>query len=99
MSEKLHEWPDIVIREDRTISTELFYPRNEDQPNAIEIGLCDVRAADGLRIVYDFERDGWSIMQATKSSWHLDDDLDQGWTEVYFAQAWAMDPEALEDSG
>lgn len=46
------------------VEIELWYPRIEDNIKSIQISLGDVRAADNIRIQYDFERDGWSIQQA-----------------------------------
>lgn len=45
------------------IDAELEYPRIAGNKNAVQVGLMDVRAADGLLIVFDFERNGWSIMR------------------------------------
>jgi hypothetical protein len=68
---------------------DLFYPREEGNAKALEIGLCDVRAADSLRITYDFDRDGWSILQASIFEWDIDDETcDADWQEVAFIQAW-----------
>lgn len=68
----------------------LEYPRNEGNPKFVEVDLMDVRAADGLRISYDFERDGWKVEQASTFSWEADDEkCDPDWQEVAFVQAWA----------
>lgn len=68
---------------------ELWYPRLEGQCKTVEVGLMDVRAADSLRITYDFERDGWAILQASVFEWETDDKVcDEGWQEVAFIQAW-----------
>ena len=45
------------------LSAELEYPTINGRKNAVHVGLQDVRAADGLLIVFDFERNGWSIMR------------------------------------
>ena len=61
-------------------------------PNAVEVDLMDTRAADGLRIEYDFERDGWVIKQASTFSWEPDDPVcDPDWQEVAFVKAWARE--------
>ena len=44
---------------------DLWYPRLDENVKEIEIGLMDVRAADGILVSYDFERDGWVIKQAS----------------------------------
>lgn len=72
------------------ILVELEYPRNDGAKKFIEVGLLDVRAADSIRISYDFERDGWVIEQASTFEWEIDDTTcDPDWKEVAFVQAWA----------
>ena len=71
-----------------TIQVDLEYPRSRDE-KFIRIDLCDIRASDGLRISYDFERDGWKIEQASVFGWDSDDKVcDPDWQEVAFIQAW-----------
>ena len=73
-------------------SVDLWYPRNEHEGKFIEVGLVDVRAADSILIQYDFERDGYSIMQASQFEWDGDDDItDADWQEVAFVKAWARE--------
>jgi hypothetical protein len=51
-----------------------------------------VRAADDIRIHYDFERDGYVIEQASTFTWSIDDEeCDPDWQEVAFIQAWARE--------
>lgn len=76
----------------------LWCPRTEDpertfnHPISVEIDLVCVRAADSIRIEYDFERDGYSIKQASKFEWAEDDEVqDPDWQEVAFVGAWARD--------
>lgn len=78
---------------DDTKRVELFYPRNEDQPiKYLKISLAEVRAADDIRVSYDFERDGWVIEQASIFEWLLGDTMcDPDWAEVAFIQAWARE--------
>ena len=74
------------------VPVELWYPRSEGNATSLEVGLCDVRAADSIQIEYDFERDGWSIKQASTFSWDGEDTVcDPDWQEVAFVQAWARD--------
>jgi hypothetical protein len=74
----------------RTLMVALWYPRtSETEPNAIEIDLADVRASDGLRIDYDYDRDGWSIKQPTKLEFEQNEDPDLAWSEVAFCKSWA----------
>lgn len=76
------------VKPDQCLVT-LNYPRNDGHVTKIEIDLCDVRAADGIRVKYDFDRDGWVIEQARYFSWDADDPVcDPGWTEVAFVRAW-----------
>ena len=72
-----------------TSTIDLWYPRIAPVQH-IEVGLMDVRAADNIRITYDFERDGYSIQQARRFAWSGDDPVcDPDWQEVAFVQAWA----------
>lgn len=77
----------ILVHED-AILVDLCYPRCGQRPTAVEVGLSDVRAADSVRISYDFDRDGWIVQQATRFSWEMHEDPNQGWVEVAFVQAW-----------
>lgn len=69
---------------------DLWYPDTDDAAvRCFVIGLVDVRSADGIRISYDKDRDGWSIEQALNHDWPVDDDVrDLGWYEVSFVPAW-----------
>lgn len=54
----------------------------------------DVRAADNIRIHYDFNRDGYVIEQSSVFQWDLDDDIrDPDWQEVSFIQSWGREPD------
>jgi hypothetical protein len=76
---------------DDCLYVELWYPRQEPI-KSIHVGLMDVRAADDIRIEYDFERDGWKISQAKYFSWEGEDEIcDPGWAEVAFVQAWGSE--------
>ena len=71
------------------------YPDISDPNNRnyLHVDLMHVRAADGLRIYYDGERDGWAIEQASVFQWEADDKIcDPGWKEVAFIEAWGSDP-------
>jgi len=73
----------------RLLKVELIYPTAGKNVNEIEIDLCCTRAADGIRISYDYERDGWVVKQASTFSWKADDKvMDEDWQEVAFIQAW-----------
>ncbi|WP_417744794.1 hypothetical protein [Rosistilla oblonga] len=61
----------------------------------IQVGLTDVRAADDIRISYDFERDGWKIEQASVFEWEAGDQVcDPCWKEVAFLQAWSQEKQS-----
>ena len=76
-----------------TVTVEIEYPRHNDT-EFVEVGLCDVRASDNIRISYDFGRDGWVVEQASTFEWACDDKVcDPGWSEVAFVRAWAREIE------
>lgn len=78
-------------RGEKLFEVELMYP-DRDTPHTVEVGLCDVRAADSIRIFYDFQRDGWVIQQAAIFEWTIEDPVcDSDWQEVAFVQAWARE--------
>jgi hypothetical protein len=67
----------------------LWYPRHDGCARYLEVCLMDVRAADNLRISYDFDRDGWVIEQASIFRWEENDgECDPDWQEVCFVRAW-----------
>lgn len=87
-------WPFMFkpVVSDRVLSFDIEYPRIEGNVDTVEVGLMDVRAADSVRITYDFDRDGWSIQQASVFEWDGDDDeMDSDWQEVAFIEAWARE--------
>jgi len=75
------------MNERKIKQVELFYPRIEEI-TAIRIDLIDVRAADGILIEYDFDRDGWKISQ--NDGTFNDDKDDWNWKEVAFLDAWNL---------
>lgn len=87
--------PKVTKRGD-TLDVELMYPRS-NPITKVQVGLCDVRAADSILIEYDFERDGWSIKQASIFSWKAENTvMDSDWQEVAFVQAWGREKEEVE---
>jgi len=75
-----------------TLFVNLEYPRIEGKPQHVQVGLEDVRAADDIRLTYDFDRDGWRIEQAMVHEWGYDDeDQDPQWTETAFCRAWPFE--------
>lgn len=92
--------PDQVIRRGDTIVVDLWYPRAEGNARHIEVGLCDVRAADSIRIHYDFERDGYVVEQPKRTEVLVRSDgkVDTfeervEWIEAAFLKAWPFGSE------
>jgi hypothetical protein len=82
----------ILIQENGdTIIAEFAYPR-QNKIKHIEIGLSDVRASDGIRIHYDFERDGYvieqPILKATDKGNYTD--CSDEWHETAFCKSWIL---------
>lgn len=72
---------------------DLYYPRGEDSQDTVVVALYDVRAADDLRISYDFSRDGWSIKREVHTPGKDDEEpfVETGlWIEAAFIPAWTM---------
>jgi hypothetical protein len=60
--------------------------------------FMDVRASDGLRVEYDFDRDGWSIQQPRNIARETGPNRTEQfttWHEVYFAPSWALESEEM----
>ncbi len=93
-----------IERHDDTLSVELTYPpRTSDNPNRqvryVEFDQESVRASDGIRVSYDYERDGYVIEQASKFEWDAADTVcDRDWQEVAFVQAWGRDTRDDDDA-
>lgn len=97
-----HDWPikEVCKRIGDILCVDLAYPRAERNDSAIQIGLLDTRAADDIRICYDFDRDGWVISQE-----RLKGKEDGGvvsldppeWVEVAFIEAWALEQRIGDD--
>lgn len=82
----------MVLVDDETIGIDLLYPTLLEHIKYIEVGLSCVRAADNIRISYDYFRDGWKIEQASIFEWEIDDKIcDHDWKEVAFVKAWQRD--------
>ena len=72
-----------------TIHLDIWHPREPGCPNQVELGLVDEEhRADSIVLAYDFERDGWSIRQASQFPGPIDETHGQGWREVAFVKAW-----------
>jgi len=87
-----------VVRRGDDLEVALWYPPMKasdpalphSNGRAIQIDLVHVRASDGIRVFYDFDRDGWVIQQPKRLCWEADENPDPQWTEVAFAQSWAL---------
>ena len=74
-----------------------IYGKTKPQ-NTLTIDLTHIRAADGIRIKYDSERDGWIIEQASIFEWNEEDEVcDSDWQEVAFVQAWGREGKARKE--
>lgn len=84
-----------ITRRGDVLSVELTYPNIiEKGVRFIEVDQESVRASDGIRLSYDYDRDGWVIQQPTKLCWDSEDTAgDMGWKEVAFIQSWALSDE------
>lgn len=72
----------------------LDYPNMDGSGHGVVVSLGAVRAADPVRITYDFTRDAWVIWQASKFEWDADDKVfDMDWQPVAYIQAWAREKE------
>jgi hypothetical protein len=67
-----------------TVEVSLWYPKSEGPPTYVVIGLDHTRAADNIRVSYDFERDGYRIEMPTKHEWAIGEPVDECWIEVAF---------------
>jgi hypothetical protein len=80
-----------VTGKPKDIMVGLSYPRVETNPDAVIVELEDVRAADSIKIQYDFERDGWIISQRKVTHPWISDSTygyAEEWFEKAFLPAW-----------
>lgn len=82
---------DVAVWQD-TAHIDIWYPRNDDTAvKFLEVGLMDVRASDGIRVHYDFERDGFVVCQPKPIVSGIKDsciECGEEWIEVGFFQSW-----------
>lgn len=65
----------------------------------VVINQESVRASDGVRLYYDYARDGFVIEQASTFQWEVDDQVcDPDWQEVAFIQSWAREKDHESDA-
>ena len=85
---RLHgtEHDDTISIEDGVYHIDLWYPSYDKPPATfVEVGLMSVRATDGVRVHYDFDRDGFVVSQPCSR------DIPEEWAEVGFFKSWALD--------
>lgn len=86
-----------VTKNGDTLDVELTYPPRSDAENTknqcryIFVDQESVRASDGIRLHYDYDRDGWVIEQEPECG-------EDTWVEVAFVQSWALE-RARAESG
>ena len=78
-----------------TIQVDLAYSNVEPKKKIqyVGVGISHVRASDGIRISYDYERDGYVIEQpytieVDKGSFI---DCEQHWKETAFVESWGLE--------
>ncbi len=98
MSKPFDDPHQVARLRDDTIGVELYYPRTPGHVTYVEVGLMDVRAADGIRVSYDFDRDGFVVEQP----WYEDVEITkpgatyrsfdqvEHWHEVGFFKSWVL---------
>lgn len=81
-----------AVRHGPAVHMDLWYPGCPGNATHVHLGLMDVRAADDLRISYDFKRDGWVVEQDFNS--HVSDrECAEDWREVGFFRPWPGEKE------
>lgn len=88
---------EVVLGPDH-LDVDIFYPDTPDSLRYVTLNLIDVRAADGIRVSYDKERDGWLIEQEVSYA-HIDDGEtlyhscpeEPVWKEAAFIPAWQFE--------
>ena len=76
-----------------TVYIELTYPNLDSKKvKYVQFDQESVRASDGIRLSYDYERDGYIIEQQSIFEWDIDDEVcDPDWKEVSFIKAWGRE--------
>lgn len=77
---------------DEVYAVDLFYPNN-CKCKYIQVGLSDIRAADDIRISYDYHRDGYVIEQLPYEKTHQGTEVTGEWQEVAFIKSWQLESE------
>lgn len=89
-----------IRRNGDTLSVEMTYPQiTKSGVTKIFIDQESVRATDGIRLQYDYDRDGWIIEQQSRFGFRADDKVqDPDWQEVVFVQSWARQESEEEET-
>ncbi len=103
MSDAKRMFVDYAEYGDGRFGVDLYYPERGESgisKTCVDVGLCDVRAADNIRVRYDFQRDGYVIYQMKgfeviegkdqHALSDLDDDGNDIWVEVAFIESWSQ---------
>jgi len=87
-----------VTRRNNEIEIRLTYPNVPHEHGNVMYVLVNqesVRASDGVRLHYDYQRDGFVIEQAQVFEWDASDRIcDPKWKEVAFIESWALETPA-----
>jgi len=81
-----------VERNGNEVHVDLVYPsytpdEAPERCHYVVVNQESVRASDGVRLSYDYGRDGWVIEQP-----HVNEETgDERWVETAFVQSWAQD--------
>ena len=89
-----------VSRVGGALHVDLTYPpwtdaENKGQCRYVVVNQEAVRASDGVRLWYDYDRDGFVIEQNAPTMEPMGDDSSiqvDHWREVFFARSWALTP-------
>lgn len=92
-------WTECVTSRGDCIDVEIWYPRTDSSPcRAVRIGLMDVRAADSIQVRYNFDRDGWVILQERMveipGGGGMVSKAPEEWVEAAFVPAWQFAKES-----
>ena len=87
-----------ISKEEDRLHIELTYPPHSDAENThgqcryVYVNQESVRASDGIRIYYDFERDGFVIEQPKQRIIVREnyDEIIEDWIEVGFFRSWHL---------
>lgn len=88
-----------VDRFGKEVHVTLNYPNIAAETECVYVVVdqSSLRASDGLRLHYDYERDGFVIEQASTFSWDADDEVcDHDWQEVSFVKSWEREKEEVK---